>query len=154
NAGEPLGPLDKIASGGEVSRVMLALETVISSQPVGVPAREKVAKPARKSSASKSVVHSTDAPQQTLIFDEVDSGIGGRAAETVGRKLRALSDGRQVLCVTHLPQIASFAHHHLRVEKQEQDGRTVTRLEQLNPAGRREELARMMGGSQVTPALR
>jgi len=145
NAGEPLAPLDRIASGGEVSRVMLALETVIASQP------ERVAKTPKRAA---SALQSAYAPRHTLIFDEVDSGIGGRAAETVGRKLRLLGAERQVLCVTHLPQIASFAHHHFSVEKQDKDGRTVTRVESLNAAGRREELARMLGGSQVTPALR
>lgn len=131
NAGEPLAPLQKIASGGEVSRVMLALETVIAT---------------RKSGKSS--------PAHTLIFDEVDSGIGGRAAETVGRKLRELGESKQVLCVTHLPQIASFAHHHYRVEKLEQNGRTVTRVELLDARGRRDELARMLSGAQITPALR
>jgi DNA repair protein RecN (Recombination protein N) len=150
NPGEPLGPLDKIASGGEASRVMLALETVIAAQPFG----NTAAKAAGRTGGKKSASESLDAPRHTLIFDEIDSGIGGRAAETVGRKLRRLGADRQVLCVTHLPQIASFAHHHLRVEKQEQDGRTVTRVEQLTAAGRRDELARMMGGTQITPALR
>jgi DNA repair protein RecN (Recombination protein N) len=151
NAGEPLSALDRIASGGEVSRVMLALETVIASRP----SNEKAGKPAGGNGKSKAAVRRTESiPRHTLIFDEVDSGIGGRAAETVGRKLRGLGEQRQVLCVTHLPQIASFAHHHYRVEKLEQDGRTVTRLEQLNSAGRREELARMLGGTQITPALR
>ncbi len=129
NPGEPLRPLARIASGGEISRIMLALETVTSTRPSAVFA------------------------EHTLVFDEVDAGIGGRAAEMVGRKLRQLGETRQVLCVTHLPQIASFAHDHFRVEKREQDGRTVTRVERLNTAGRREELARMLSGSQITPAV-
>ena len=160
NAGEPLAPLEKIASGGEVSRIMLALETVIASQPLSSSLDRKSPKPAARNGGAKQLVGHSDtarsaeaAPRHTLIFDEVDSGIGGRAAETVGRKLRALGEQRQVLCVTHLPQIASFAHHHYRVEKIEQDGRTVTRVEPLDDAGRREELARMLGGTQITPAL-
>ena len=129
NPGEPLRPLARIASGGELSRIMLALETVTD---------------ARQSSGSA---------DHTLVFDEVDSGIGGRAAETVGRKLRALGQSRQVLCVTHLPQIASFAHHHFRVEKVEQNGRTVTRAEYLEGRERVTELARMLSGSLVTDAV-
>ncbi len=131
NPGEPLQPLSRVASGGEVSRIMLALETVVASR------------------------RGTDtSPGHSLIFDEVDVGIGGRAAESVGRKLRRLGDTRQVLCVTHLPQIASFAEHHYRVEKMERDGRTVTRVDYLDAEGRHEELARMLSGTQVTPALR
>jgi len=129
NPGEPLRPFSRIASGGELSRTMLALETAIQSR-----------------SRSQGSDH-------TLVFDEVDSGIGGRAAETVGRKLRQLGEGRQVLCVTHLPQIASFAHHHYRVEKGLQNGRTVTQVQYLNQAGRAEELARMLSGSQITDAV-
>ena len=129
NPGEPLRPLARIASGGELSRIMLALETVTD---------------ARQSSGSA---------DHTLVFDEVDSGIGGRAAETVGRKLRALGQRRQVLCVTPLPQIASFAHHHFRVEKVEQNGRTVTRAEYLEGRERVTELARMLSGSLVTDAV-
>ena len=131
NPGEPLRTLARIASGGETSRIMLALETVIATRPSG---------------GARSGEH-------TLIFDEVDAGIGGRAAETVGKKLRQLGESRQVLCVTHLPQIASFAHHHFRVEKIEQGGRTVTRVEYLKGAARKEELARMLSGSQITPAV-
>jgi DNA repair protein RecN (Recombination protein N) len=131
NPGEPLRPLARIASGGETSRIMLALETVIATRP---------------GSGARSGGH-------TLIFDEVDAGIGGRAAETVGRKLRQLGESRQVLCVTHLPQIASFAHHHFRVEKREENGRTVTRVEYLKGAARKEELARMLSGSQITAAV-
>jgi DNA repair protein RecN (Recombination protein N) len=133
NPGEPLRPLARIASGGETSRIMLALETVIATRP--------------------SAGARTSGGDHTLIFDEVDAGIGGRAAETVGRKLRQLGESRQVLCVTHLPQIASFAHHHFRVEKIEQGGRTVTRVEYLKGAARKEELARMLSGSQITPAV-
>lgn len=129
NPGEPLRPLARIASGGELSRIMLALETVTDAR------------------------QSSGAADHTLVFDEVDSGIGGRAAETVGRKLRELGQHRQVLCVTHLPQIASFAHHHFRVEKVEQNGRTVTRVQYLEGRERVTELARMLSGSQVTDAV-
>ena len=108
---------------------MLALETVIATKPAAALA------------------------DHALVFDEVDAGIGGRAAETVGRKLRQLGENRQVLCVTHLPQIASFAHHHFRVEKTVQGGRTVTEVQYLNGAGRKAELARMLSGSQITPAV-
>ena len=91
--------------------------------------------------------------EHTLIFDEVDTGIGGIAAETVGKKLRQLGEGRQVLCVTHLPQIASFAHQHYRVEKSESAGRTTTRVEYLHKSERAEELARMLSGSKITDAV-
>jgi len=128
NPGEPLRPLARIASGGETSRIMLALETVIATQPTAWRA------------------------DHALVFDEVDTGIGGRAAETVGRKLRQLGESRQVLCVTHLPQIASFAHHHFRVEKRIQGSRTVTDAQYLKEDERRTELARMLSGSQITPA--
>ena len=131
NPGEPLQPLSRVASGGEVSRIMLALETVVASS-----------------------CGTDTSPGHTLIFDEVDAGIGGRAAESVGRKLRRLGENRQVLCVTHLPQIASFAEHHYRVEKREMNGRTVTRVDYLDAEDRHEELARMLSGTQVTPAVR
>ncbi|HLA40205.1 MAG TPA: DNA repair protein RecN, partial [Candidatus Glassbacteria bacterium] len=133
NPGEPLRPLARIASGGETSRIMLALETVIATHP--------------------GAGSSGHFPEHALIFDEVDAGIGGRAAETVGRKLRQLGESRQVLCVTHLPQIASFAHHHFQVEKAGQEGRTVTRVQYLQGTERRAELARMLSGSQITPAV-
>ncbi|MBI4460787.1 MAG: DNA repair protein RecN [Acidobacteria bacterium] len=129
NPGEPLRPLARIASGGEISRIMLALETVTDSR------------------------RAPGASDHTLIFDEVDAGIGGRAAETVGKKLRQLAERRQVLCVTHLPQLASFAHHHYCVEKTERNGRTATRVEYLQGAGRTQELARMMSGSRITEAV-
>jgi len=129
NPGEPLRALARIASGGEISRIMLALETVTD---------------ARRGAGGR---------DHTLVFDEVDTGIGGQVAETVGRKLRQLGEGRQVLCVTHLPQIASFAHHHFRVEKSERKGRTVTRVQYLEKSERAEELARMLSGSRITEAV-
>jgi DNA repair protein RecN (Recombination protein N) len=126
NPGEDPWPLEKIASGGEISRVMLALRTVLA-----VDHRKKV-----------------------LVFDEVDAGIGGKAAETVGQKLKELSSRYQVLCVTHLAQIAAFADHQYRIEKLVLDGRTVTRVEPLSGEMRVEELVRMMSGSRVTEAAR
>jgi len=133
NAGEPLRPLEEIASGGELSRVMLAL---------------KVAVEAGKSAKKKANA------QRTLVFDEIDIGIGGRAAEAVGRKLKTLAQSTQVLCITHLPQIASFADHHYLIEKTEAGGRTRTSIKHLSDAGRREELARMLSGATLTDASR
>jgi DNA repair protein RecN (Recombination protein N) len=89
-----------------------------------------------------------------MVFDEVDSGIGGGVAEVVGQKLRALGGQRQVLCVTHLPQVASQGHTHLRVSKAEQDGATASRIEKLSDSQRVEELARMLGGVEVDAAAR
>jgi len=133
NSGEPLRPLEEIASGGELSRVMLAL---------------KVAVEAGKSSKKKT------SSQRTLVFDEIDIGIGGRAAEAVGRKLKALSQTTQVLCITHLPQIASFADHHYLIEKTEAGGRTRTTVKHLSDTDRREEVARMLSGATLTDASR
>ena len=126
NPGEELRPLEKIASGGELSRVMLALRTVLV----------------------------VDESAKTLVFDEVDAGIGGKAAETVGQKLKELSAKYQILCVTHLAQIAAFAGHQYRIEKHVLDGRSVTRVDHLAGDARVEELARMMSGSRVTEAAR
>src|SRR5262249_48082400 len=125
NPGQPLRPLSKVASGGELSRLSLAVQ-------VSVAARET----------------------RCMVFDEVDSGIGGAIAEIVGRELRALGERGQVLCVTHLPQVASQGHHHLRVAKST-DGRTTrTALTELAPADRIEEIARMLGGIEVTGKAR
>lgn len=128
NPGEPLKPVEQIASGGEMSRVMLALKATIE----GGARRRK------------------NEIQRTLIFDEIDTGIGGRAAEAVGKKLKELSATSQVLCITHLPQIACFADHHYRIEKRESAGRTRTSLRPLEDGERREELARMLSGAKVT----
>ncbi|HET9087505.1 MAG TPA: DNA repair protein RecN [Acidobacteriaceae bacterium] len=133
NSGEPLKPLDKIASGGEMSRVMLALK-------VGV---EESAKAAAKGKRK------TQLPR-TLVFDEIDIGIGGRAAEAVGRKLKTLARGQQVLCITHLPQIAAFADQHYLIAKQEQSGRTRTSIRRLSSDERRQEIARMLSGAQLS----
>jgi DNA repair protein RecN (Recombination protein N) len=130
NAGEPLKALDEIASGGEMSRVMLALKVSVE---------EGAAKPKKKS-----------ATPRTLVFDEIDIGIGGRAAEAVGQKLKALSKGQQVLCVTHLPQIAAFADQHFLIDKRETGGRTKTQVRLLDDRARTHEVARMLSGAKVT----
>jgi len=126
NPGEEPRPLEKIASGGELSRVMLALRTVLAA----------------------------DRSQKALVFDEVDAGIGGKAAETVGKKLKELSSRYQIFCVTHLAQIAAFADHQYRIEKLVRDGRSVTGVDALSGDARIEELIRMMSGSRVTDAAR
>jgi DNA repair protein RecN (Recombination protein N) len=125
NVGEEPRPLQKVASGGEISRIALALKTCL---------------------AAPKVRHT-----RTLVFDEVDAGVGGGAAEGVGRRLKKLAAANQVLCVTHLPQIASFADHHYRVEKQESKGRTVAVLEELDLAARTREVGRMLSGQKLTP---
>jgi DNA repair protein RecN (Recombination protein N) len=130
NPGEPLKPLHEIASGGEMSRVMLALKVAVEEGAV----KSKTRAPAPR----------------TLVFDEIDIGIGGRAAEAVGQKLKALSRGQQVLCVTHLPQIAAFAGQHLVVEKREDHGRTKTQIRVLDDRARTQEVARMLSGATVT----
>ncbi|HYH00732.1 MAG TPA: DNA repair protein RecN [Terriglobales bacterium] len=133
NPGEPLGPIENIASGGELSRVMLALKAVVAPGPSGSTRNSK------KNSTPK-----------TLIFDEIDTGIGGRAAEAVGRKLKSLAGSNQVICVTHLPQIASFADHHYLIEKHEANGRTRTTVRLLAAKERTEEVARMLSGAKLT----
>lgn len=136
NLGEDPKPLEKVASGGEISRIALALKTCLaaSTMPEGTPAA---------------------AAPRTLVFDEVDSGIGGSAAEGVGRRLKKLAAANQVLCVTHLAQIACFADHHYLVEKREQKGRTVAAIEELDTDARTREIGRMLSGQKLTPeALR
>jgi len=139
NAGETMRPLEQIASGGELSRVMLALKACVET------GKKSVAR--APSSASK-------AAQRTLVFDEIDTGIGGRAAEAVGKKLKALSRGNQVLCVTHLPQIATFADHHYLIEKRETAGRAKTTVRQISGEERTEEVARMLSGAKLTETSR
>jgi DNA repair protein RecN (Recombination protein N) len=136
NAGETPRPLEQIASGGELSRVMLALKASVEA---GTSAATK-----KKSAAA----------QRTLVFDEIDTGIGGRAAEAVGKKLKALSKGNQVLCVTHLPQIATFADHHYLIEKREAAGRAKTTVRQISGDERTEEVARMLSGAKLTETSR
>jgi DNA repair protein RecN (Recombination protein N) len=126
NPGQPLQPLAKVASGGELSRISLAIQ-VATAECGRVP---------------------------TLVFDEVDVGIGGRVAEIVGRLLRRLGESRQVLCVTHLPQVAAQGHAQLRVAKQAIDGRTFTEITTLSAAERVDEVARMLGGAEITATTR
>ncbi len=128
NPGEPLKPVEQIASGGELSRVMLALKATIEA---------------------RAHRHKNET-QRTLVFDEIDIGIGGRAAEAVGKKLKELAATSQVLCITHLPQIACFADHHYVIEKKGVAGRTRTGIRRLDNGERREELARMLSGAKVT----
>ena len=135
NPGEPLKPLVEIASGGELSRVLLALKVAVEEGSHF------------KSDSTKTKKKTTP---RTLVFDEIDIGIGGRAAEAVGQKLKALARAQQVLCVTHLPQIAAFADQHLAVEKREKDGRTQTRIRVLDDRSRTHEVARMLSGAKVT----
>ena len=122
NPGQPPKALNKVASGGELSRISLAIQVVLANN-VHIP---------------------------TLIFDEVDVGIGGGVAEIVGARLRALAENRQVLCVTHLPQVAAQAHNHLQVSKTRGDDSTGTNIETLDEAGRGQEIARMLGGVEIT----
>lgn len=131
NPGEPLKPVEQIASGGELSRVMLALKSTVE--------------------AGKKTKGGT---QKTLVFDEIDSGIGGRAAEAVGKKLKSLARANQVLCITHLPQIASFADHHYLIDKKEVSGRTRTSVRLLTSEQRTEEIARMLSGAKLTETSR
>ncbi len=126
NPGTPPGPLGKIASGGELARFLLALKVVLAEV----------------------------APGRTLVFDEVDSGIGGATAHAVGERLARLTRDRQVLVVTHSPQVGARGAHHLRVHKESQGERLATRVSALDPAGRREEIARMLSGAEVTEEAR
>ena len=147
NAGEPMRPMEQIASGGELSRVMLALKASVEAgaSVARAPLRQAQGElsPAKKSAA-----------QRTLVFDEIDTGIGGRAAEAVGKKLKALSKGNQVLCVTHLPQIATFADHHYVIEKRATSGRTKTTVRLVTGEERTEEVARMLSGAKLTETSR
>ena len=122
NAGEALKPLSKVASGGELARIMLAMKNVLAQQ-------DQVA---------------------TLIFDEVDTGVSGRAAQKVAEKLRSVAKTKQVLCVTHLPQLAALANTHLLIAKEEKNGRTYTTVTPLDLDGRKRELARIIGGANIT----
>ena len=134
NPGDPLRQLEQIASGGELSRVMLALKASAEATS-GAGGRKK----------------GSGVPR-TLVFDEIDTGIGGKAAEAVGKKLKELARTSQVLCVTHLPQIATFADHHYRIEKKESGGRTRTLVRNIAGNERTEEVARMLSGAKVTEA--
>ncbi len=136
NPGEPVKPLTEIASGGEMSRVMLALKAAVEEQATTQARRRGAALP------------------RTLVFDEIDIGIGGRAAEAVGNKLKDLSRTQQVICITHLPQIAAFADQHLLIEKNETAGRTRTGVRSMGEGERVEEVARMLSGASLTEASR
>ncbi|HWZ51331.1 MAG TPA: DNA repair protein RecN [Granulicella sp.] len=133
NPGEPMKPLEEIASGGEMSRVMLALKVTVEEGSAGSGGRRK-----------KVVL------PRTLVFDEIDIGIGGRAAEAVGKKLKTLSGGQQVLCITHLPQIAAFGDQHFLIEKTVKQGRTQTDIRLMEAPQRIEEIARMLSGAKLT----
>ncbi len=122
NAGEALKPMSKVASGGELARIMLAMKNVLAE-------KDQVA---------------------TLIFDEVDTGVSGRAAQKVAEKLRSVAEHKQVLCVTHLPQLAALANTHLLIAKTEREGRTYTSVTPLDFEGRKRELARIIGGTNIT----
>jgi DNA repair protein RecN (Recombination protein N) len=141
NPGELMRPLEEIASGGELARVMLALKVSVES--TGVARALLPAKSNHKQS-----------PQRTMVFDEIDTGIGGRAAEAVGKKLKSLSRANQVLCITHLPQIATFADHHYVIEKKERAGRTRTTIRPVTGEERTEEIARMLSGAKLTETSR
>ncbi len=132
NAGEPLKPVEQIASGGELSRVMLALKSVAMA---AVPSSNGRGGPQR---------------QRTLVFDEIDTGIGGRAADAVGKKLKSLARSNQVICITHLPQIASFADQHYLIAKKESGGQTRTSIRALTGEERTAEIARMLSGAKLT----
>ncbi len=126
NVGETMRPLDRVASGGELSRLSLALKTVVGSS-------------------------QQDQAMLTLVFDEVDAGVGGAAAASVGKRLKQLSRSSQVICVTHLAQIAGFANHHYVVLKREKKGRTTTEVDELTLEDRAREIGRMLSGEKITP---
>jgi DNA repair protein RecN (Recombination protein N) len=132
-----------------MSRVMLALKVAVEENAAkilksGATVKGGAAKGEAAKSGAKRIT------PRTLVFDEIDIGIGGRAAEAVGQKLKALARGQQVLCVTHLPQIAAFADQHLAVEKRESQGRTKTQIRVLDDSARTREVARMLSGAKVT----
>jgi DNA repair protein RecN (Recombination protein N) len=126
NPGEEMKPLARIASGGELSRILLALKGILSRQ----------------------------GDAETLIFDEVDAGIGGRTAELVGLQLKRLAEREQVICITHLPQIACYGDYHYKVQKQAEAEKTLTRISLLSPEDRVEELSRMLGGISISEKTR
>ncbi len=122
NRGEPLKPLSKIASGGEMSRIMLAFKKITGDY--------------------------DEIP--TMIFDEIDSGISGITASVVGRKLREIARTHQIICITHLPQIAAFGQHNYKIEKQTDDDATYTTITELQPDEKVQEIARLLGGATIT----
>ena len=152
NPGEPLRRLEHIASGGELSRVILALKASVEagSDPTSRKSREKWSTqegPSRRKREKWGT-------QKTLVFDEIDTGIGGRAAEAVGKKLKSLARSNQVLCVTHLPQIATFGDHHFVIVKEESEGRARTSIRAVTGDERTEEVARMLSGAELTETSR
>jgi DNA repair protein RecN (Recombination protein N) len=144
NPGEPMRQLEHIASGGELSRVMLALKATVEGG-------KDVKTPTQSSQKTRRQGWGT---QKALVFDEIDTGIGGRAAEAVGKKLKSLARANQVLCVTHLPQIATFGDHHYVIEKKESGGRTRTSIRAVTGEERTEEVARMLSGAKLTETSR
>jgi DNA repair protein RecN (Recombination protein N) len=152
NPGEPLRPLEQIASGGELSRVMLALKVSVEAGSKDPVAQALPSASLRQTPPAKASPRAT--AQRTMVFDEIDTGIGGRAAEAVGKKLKSLARSNQVLCVTHLPQIATFADHHYVIEKKERTGRTRTSIRMVSGEERTEEVARMLSGAKLTDTSR
>ena len=144
NPGEPMRQLEHIASGGELSRVMLALKASVEAERF----------PTAGKTGHKSGTPKKSGAQKTLVFDEIDTGIGGRAAEAVGKKLKSLARANQVLCVTHLPQIATFGDHHFVIEKKESGGRARTSIREVAGEERTEEVARMLSGAKLTETSR
>jgi DNA repair protein RecN (Recombination protein N) len=157
NPGEPLRPLEHIASGGELSRVMLALKASVeagkSPLPVHKPREKWSTREVSPSTLSRKARQGWGTPK-TFVFDEIDTGIGGRAADAVGKKLKSLARSNQVLCVTHLPQIATFGDQHFVIEKQESGGRTRTSIRRVTGDERTEEVARMLSGAKLTETSR
>ena len=151
NPGEPLRQLEHIASGGELSRVMLALKATVDAADTHMPPKTPTS---RKGSEKWGTQGKKSGAQKTLVFDEIDTGIGGRAAEAVGKKLKSLARSNQVLCVTHLPQIATFGDHHYVIEKKESGGRTRTGIRRVTGEERTEEVARMLSGAKLTETSR
>jgi DNA repair protein RecN (Recombination protein N) len=149
NPGEPLRPLEHIASGGELSRVMLALKASVEA--AGDPKKRDGRSPQNPTSRKGREKWGN---QKTLVFDEIDTGIGGRAAEAVGKKLKSLARSNQILCVTHLPQIATFGDHHFVIEKKESGGRARTSIRPVTGEERTEEVARMLSGAKLTETSR
>ena len=126
NVGEALGPISRIASGGELSRIMLAIKAILADN--------------------------DDIP--TLIFDEIDAGISGRTAQAVSEKLSAVASAHQVICITHLPQIAAMADTHFLIEKNVENGHTISGIKKLLDGETVDELARMLGGAEITDSVR
>jgi DNA repair protein RecN (Recombination protein N) len=150
NPGEPLRQLEHIASGGELSRVMLALKASVEAGSDSNPPRKRGVQDTPTSRKGREKWGT----QRTLVFDEIDTGIGGRAAEAVGKKLKSLARSNQVLCVTHLPQIATFGDHHYVIEKKEPGGRARTSIRAVTGEERTEEVARMLSGAKLTETSR